>query len=53
MLCGSFRESSGRKLELKDVDGSAFVKAMDICCGKENCAEMELAEIREDRKSVV
>jgi hypothetical protein len=47
MLCGSFMESSDRKLELKDVDGWAFGTTLDICCGKMNCAEMELAEMRE------
>ena len=46
MLCGSFIESNGKKLQLLDVDGATFGKALDIWCGKETCAEMELDDIR-------
>ena len=46
MLCGSFMESSDKRLDLQDVDGSAFGKALDLCCGKVNGLEMELDEVR-------
>ena len=47
MICGSFIESNGEKLELKDVDGPAFRKTLDIWCGKQNCSEMELGDLKE------
>ena len=35
MLCGSFIESNVKQLQLLDVDGAAFGKALYIWCGKE------------------
>ena len=35
MICGSFNESGGRLMELKDVDGATFCKVLDVWCGKE------------------
>ncbi len=32
---------------MKDVDGSAFGKALDMLCGKAHCLEMEIDEVRE------
>jgi hypothetical protein len=45
MLCGSFIESSGRKLALKDVDGTSFGRALDMWCGKKT--EIGLDDARE------
>ena len=47
MLCGSFIESHAKTLKLQDVDGAAFVKTLDVWCGKQSSAEMELGEVRE------
>ena len=35
MICGSFNESGGRAMEVKDVDGAAFRKVLDLWCGRE------------------
>ena len=47
MLCGSFIESKEKKLKLKDVDDSAFRKALDIWCCRESSTELNLGELRE------
>ncbi len=47
MLCGGFRESIGRKIKLKDVNGATFCKAIDMWCGKESSTELELEEVKE------
>jgi hypothetical protein len=46
MLCGSFSESKGKKLKLKDVDGGIFLKALDVWCGREDCRELEWGELQ-------
>ena len=45
MLCGNFSESREKKLKLKDVDGTAFKKALDVWCGRKDCQEVALGEI--------
>ena len=45
MVCGNFSESKGKKLKLDDVDGRAFVKALDLWCGWEDCQEVELGQV--------
>jgi len=35
MICGSFNESGGRVMEIKDVDGAAFRQVLCAWCGKE------------------
>ena len=47
MLCGSFIESKSKSLKLRDVDGAAFSKALDIWCGKQSCTGMEMDDVRE------
>ena len=47
MLCGNFIESSMKKLKLQDVNKASFCRALDMCCGKQTCAEMELGEVME------
>ncbi len=47
MLCSGFIERYEKKLVIKDVDGEAFGKALDMWCGKVDCAEMELGEVKE------
>ena len=47
MICGSFIESNSNKLNIQDVDGTEFVKAMDMRCGKLDDAEIALDEARE------
>ena len=34
MLCGNFRESKEKNLNLDDVDGNVFIKALDVWCGR-------------------
>jgi hypothetical protein len=45
MLCGNFSESTGKKLQLNDVDGTIFVKVLDVWCGRDDCQEVALAEL--------
>ncbi len=45
MLCGNFSESKEKKLKLDDVDGTAFMKALDVWCGGKDCREVALGEI--------
>ena len=47
MLCGSFSESKGKKLVVKDVDGKLFTKALDLWCGRKDCQEVELGEVQQ------
>jgi hypothetical protein len=49
MICGGFLESYGKTLNLKEVDGKAFGKVMDMWSGKVDCqsAEMEFGEVEE------
>ena len=35
MICGSFNESVGRRMEVKDVDGAQFCRVLNVWCGKE------------------
>ena len=44
MLCGNFIESREKHLKLDDVDGTAFVKALDVWCGRKDCQEVALGE---------
>uniref|UniRef100_A0A7S0QU85 BTB domain-containing protein n=1 Tax=Cryptomonas curvata TaxID=233186 RepID=A0A7S0QU85_9CRYP len=45
MLCGNFSESREKRLKLEDVDGSAFMKALDVCRGRKDCREVALGEL--------
>ena len=45
MLCGNFSESKEKKLKLDDVDGRAFIKVLDVWCGRSDCQEVGLLEI--------
>ena len=45
MLCGNFSESTGKKLQLNDVDKTIFVKVLDVWCGRDDCQEVALAEL--------
>ena len=45
MLCGNFSESKEKKLKLDDVDGRAFIKVLDVWCGRNDCQEVGLREI--------
>ena len=47
MLCGSFAESKAKTLQLKDVHGAAFGKALEICCGKDHGTELSLGDVKE------
>ena len=47
MLCGSFAESKAKTLQLKDVHGAAFGKALEICCGKDHIKELSLGDVKE------
>ena len=48
MMCGGFSESSRwMKIKLQDVNAAAFVQVLDIWCGYEICAEMELKDVKE------
>ena len=47
MLCGSFIESSKKEIQLLDVDGKTFEKAIDMWCGKLDNVEMVMDEVRE------
>jgi hypothetical protein len=47
MVCGGFSESKRMKIELLDVDGEAFMKALDLWCGREDGVEMELRELQQ------
>jgi hypothetical protein len=46
MLCGSFIEINKNRLDLKDVDGKSFCKAINLFCGQAE-HEVELDEVRE------
>ncbi len=45
MMCGNFRESAGRRLEINDVDGRAFGKVLDLWSGREDLEEKDLREV--------
>jgi hypothetical protein len=45
MMCGNFRESAGRRLEINDVDGRAFGKVLDLWSGREDREEKDLREV--------
>jgi hypothetical protein len=45
MLCGNFSESRGKKLNLNDVNGNAFTKALDVWCGRREYQEVAIAEL--------
>ncbi len=45
MLCGSFIERNEKKLNLQDVDGKTFSKALAIWCGKLSSKDMGLGEL--------
>jgi hypothetical protein len=47
MLCGRFIENNRKRLDLKDVDGPAFGKTLDIWCGKQICSELGLGDVKE------
>jgi hypothetical protein len=47
MLCGNFSESREKKLKLEDVDGTAFVKVLDVWCGRKDCQEVALGELQQ------
>jgi hypothetical protein len=34
MLCGTFRESAGKQMELDEVDRSSFRHLLDMACGR-------------------
>ena len=46
MLCGSFIESTDKKVAIEDVGRKAFGKAMDMWCGRLNDVEMALDEVK-------
>ncbi len=46
MLCGSFAESNGKRLQSVGVDGATFGKAVDLWCGKVCCECMAMDEPR-------
>jgi hypothetical protein len=45
MLCGNFSESKRKKLKIDDVDGRAFIWALDVWCGRKDWQEVELGEV--------
>ena len=45
MICGSFTEGAGRQMVVQDVDGAAFVKVLDLWCGKENQEVQNVSEL--------
>ena len=47
MLCGSFSESKEKRLRLDDVESRAFIKTLDIWCGRADGQEMELHEVQQ------
>ena len=47
MLCGSFSESKEKRLRLDDVESRAFIKTLDIWCGRADGHEMELHEVQQ------
>jgi hypothetical protein len=47
MLCRGFKESSGKSLELKEVDAGAFSKVLDLWCGGNGYQEIELSEMQQ------
>ena len=47
MLCGSFSESKEKTLRLDDVESRAFIKTLDLWCGKADGQEMELHEVQQ------
>jgi hypothetical protein len=46
MLCGDFSERIGNKLSLDDVDERAFIKTLDVWCGRNDCQEVDLEEVQ-------
>ena len=51
MLCGNFSESQAssraKELSLNDVDMTTFTKALDMWCGRKDCEEMDVGEVRQ------
>ena len=47
MVCGGFKESAGKKLELHDVDACSFIKVLDLWCGRDIMSRMGLNELRQ------
>ncbi len=45
MLCGTFSESKEKKLRFDDVDSKAFIKTLDIWCGRADGQQMEFYEV--------
>jgi hypothetical protein len=47
MLCRGFKESSEKLLELKEVDGRAFSKLLELWCGGNSYHQSEWSELKQ------
>ena len=47
MLCSGFKESSGKRLELKEVDARVFSKVLALWCGENNNQKSDWGEMQQ------